>query len=86
MCDLCADLRCSWKVFSGNELAALLGWWMFFNWKQNGADPAEGRSIYMLATAVSSKILQALARAEGFRFEVRAAHSGESVRARRPGS
>ncbi|XP_023817470.1 glucose 1,6-bisphosphate synthase isoform X2 [Oryzias latipes] len=61
--------RCSWKVFSGNELAALLGWWMFFNWKQNGADPAEGRSIYMLATAVSSKILQALARAEGFRFE-----------------
>uniref|UniRef100_A0A3P9HUR8 Phosphoglucomutase 2-like 1 n=1 Tax=Oryzias latipes TaxID=8090 RepID=A0A3P9HUR8_ORYLA len=61
--------RCSWKVFSGNELAALLGWWMFFNWKQNSADPAEGRSIYMLATAVSSKILQALARAEGFRFE-----------------
>lgn len=71
MCYLCAALRCSWKVFSGNELAALLGWWMFFNWKQSAADGAAAPSVCMLATAVSSKILQTLARAEGFHYEVR---------------
>uniref|UniRef100_A0A3Q2Q3X3 Phosphoglucomutase 2-like 1 n=1 Tax=Fundulus heteroclitus TaxID=8078 RepID=A0A3Q2Q3X3_FUNHE len=56
-------------VFSGNELAALLGWWMFFNWKENHPDPADTESVYMLATTVSSKILQAFARIEGFHFE-----------------
>ncbi|XP_029964127.1 glucose 1,6-bisphosphate synthase [Salarias fasciatus] len=61
--------RCGWKVFSGNELAALLGWWMFFNWKQNHPDPADRDGVYMLATTVSSKILQAFARIEGFHFE-----------------
>ncbi|XP_030008249.1 glucose 1,6-bisphosphate synthase [Sphaeramia orbicularis] len=60
---------CGWKVFSGNELAALLGWWMFFNWKEAHPDPADTRSVYMLATTVSSKILQAFARIEGFNFE-----------------
>ncbi|XP_061575998.1 glucose 1,6-bisphosphate synthase [Cololabis saira] len=61
--------RCTWKVFTGNELAALLGWWMFLNWKQNHPDPADTRSVYMLATTVSSKILQAFAHLEGFHFE-----------------
>uniref|UniRef100_A0A1A7XGY4 Phosphoglucomutase 2-like 1 n=1 Tax=Iconisemion striatum TaxID=60296 RepID=A0A1A7XGY4_9TELE len=61
--------RYGWKVFTGNELAALLGWWMFFNWKENHSDPADSQKVYMLATSVSSKILQALARAEGFNFE-----------------
>lgn len=58
-----------WKVFSGNELAALLGWWMFFNWKESHPDPADTQNVYMLATTVSSKILQAFARIEGFHFE-----------------
>ncbi|KAL3056846.1 hypothetical protein OYC64_007342 [Pagothenia borchgrevinki] len=34
---LAAAERCDgggWKVFSGNELAALLGWWMFLHWKE----------------------------------------------------
>ncbi|KAF3693441.1 Glucose 1,6-bisphosphate synthase [Channa argus] len=61
--------RCGWKVFTGNELAALLGWWMFFNWKENHPDPAATERVYMLATTVSSKILQAFARIEGFHFE-----------------
>lgn len=60
---------CGWKVFTGNELAALLGWWMFFNWKEAHPDPAEAQRVYMLATTVSSKILKALARSEGFCFE-----------------
>ncbi|XP_028276050.1 glucose 1,6-bisphosphate synthase [Parambassis ranga] len=58
-----------WKVFTGNELAALLGWWMFFNWKESHPDPADTQSVYMLATTVSSKVLQAFARIEGFHFE-----------------
>ncbi|XP_022594174.1 glucose 1,6-bisphosphate synthase [Seriola dumerili] len=60
---------CGWKVFTGNELAALLGWWMFFNWRENHPDPADTQKVYMLATTVSSKILQAFARIEGFHFE-----------------
>ncbi|KAM8822210.1 glucose 1,6-bisphosphate synthase isoform 1-T1 [Synchiropus picturatus] len=59
----------SWKVFSGNELAALLAWWMFFNWKRSHPDPSGAAALYMLATCVSSKILRAMARAEGFQFE-----------------
>ncbi|TRY85133.1 hypothetical protein DNTS_006334 [Danionella cerebrum] len=62
---------CGWKVFTGNELAALLGWWTLFNWKEAHSDPADTERVYMLATTVSSKILQAFARIEGFHFEVR---------------
>lgn len=61
--------RSGWKVFTGNELAALLGWWMLFNWKESHPDPAETERVYMLATTVSSKILKAFARLEGFHFE-----------------
>ncbi|XP_060903307.1 glucose 1,6-bisphosphate synthase [Labrus mixtus] len=60
---------CGWKVFTGNELAALLGWWMFCNWKEAHPDPADSQKVYMLATTVSSKILQTFARIEGFHFE-----------------
>uniref|UniRef100_A0A8C2BV84 Phosphoglucomutase 2-like 1 n=1 Tax=Cyprinus carpio TaxID=7962 RepID=A0A8C2BV84_CYPCA len=61
--------NCGWKVFTGNELAALLGWWMLFNWKEAHPDPADTERVYMLATTVSSKILKAFARIEGFHFE-----------------
>ncbi|XP_041796509.1 glucose 1,6-bisphosphate synthase [Chelmon rostratus] len=60
---------CGWKVFTGNELAALLGWWMFFHWREAHPDPSDSERVYMLATTVSSKILQAFARIEGFCFE-----------------
>ncbi|KAJ8256712.1 hypothetical protein COCON_G00188640 [Conger conger] len=58
-----------WKVFTGNELAALLGWWMLFNWKQLHSNPTDTAQVCMLATAVSSKILQAFARVHGFHVE-----------------
>ncbi|XP_028910085.1 glucose 1,6-bisphosphate synthase [Ornithorhynchus anatinus] len=58
-----------WKVFTGNELAALLGWWMFVCWKENHPQNADVRNVYMLATTVSSKILKAIALKEGFQFE-----------------
>ncbi|XP_065264022.1 glucose 1,6-bisphosphate synthase [Emys orbicularis] len=58
-----------WKVFTGNELAALFGWWMFRSWKANGSKEADVKNVYMLATTVSSKILKAIALKEGFHFE-----------------
>ncbi|XP_006629979.2 phosphopentomutase [Lepisosteus oculatus] len=58
-----------WRVFSGNELGALLGWWTFSCWKQRTADPGAVKDVYMLASTVSSKILRAIALKEGFHFE-----------------
>ncbi|CAM4662071.1 phosphopentomutase isoform X1 [Lepidochelys kempii] len=58
-----------WKVFSGNELGALLGWWLFTCWKNQNQDPAAIKDVYMLSSTVSSKILRAIALKEGFHFE-----------------
>ncbi|XP_059194138.1 phosphoglucomutase-2 [Centropristis striata] len=58
-----------WRVFSGNELGALLGWWMFRCWKQQNSDAAAVKNVYMLSSTVSSKILRAIALKEGFHFE-----------------
>ncbi|XP_056441770.1 phosphoglucomutase-2 [Gadus chalcogrammus] len=58
-----------WRVFTGNELGALLGWWMFRCWKKQNPEPAAVKSVYMLASTVSSKILRAIALKEGFHFE-----------------
>ncbi|KAG8453582.1 hypothetical protein GDO86_000278 [Hymenochirus boettgeri] len=58
-----------WKVFSGNELGALLGWWIFTCWKEKNQDPNAVKSMYMLSSTVSSKILRAIAVKEGFHFE-----------------
>ncbi|KAL2098352.1 hypothetical protein ACEWY4_007559 [Coilia grayii] len=62
----------SWRVFSGNELGALLGWWVFQCWKkQQKAEQLKEtvKDVYMLASTVSSKILRAIAIKEGFHFE-----------------
>lgn len=56
-------------MFTGNEVAALLGWWMFSKWRETHSG-GDVHKVYMLATTVSSKILQAFARVEGFQFEV----------------
>lgn len=58
-----------WRVFSGNELGALLGWWMFHCWKQQNPDAAAAKNVYMLSSTVSSKILRAIGLKEGFHFE-----------------
>lgn len=60
-----------WRVFSGNELGALLGWWLFTSWKEKNQDPSALKDLYMLSSTVSSKILRAIALKEGFHFEVR---------------
>ncbi|XP_073502309.1 phosphopentomutase isoform X2 [Phyllobates terribilis] len=58
-----------WRVFSGNELGALLGWWIFTCWKEQNPDPGAVKNVYMLASTVSSKILRAIAVQEGFHFQ-----------------
>ncbi|XP_076021584.1 phosphopentomutase [Genypterus blacodes] len=58
-----------WRVFSGNELGALLGWWMFRCWKNQNPEAAAVKNLYMLSSTVSSKILRAIAVKEGFHFE-----------------
>ncbi|XP_020847659.1 phosphopentomutase [Phascolarctos cinereus] len=58
-----------WKVFSGNELGALLGWWRFTSWKEKNQDRNALKDLYMLSSTVSSKILRAIALKEGFHFE-----------------
>ncbi|XP_069487921.1 phosphopentomutase [Ambystoma mexicanum] len=58
-----------WKVFSGNELGSLLGWWLFTCWKEKNEAPEALKDVYMLSSTVSSKILKAIATKEGFNFE-----------------
>jgi phosphomannomutase len=57
-----------WKVFNGNEIGSLLGWWamQYYKEKYPGADLSK---CYMLASTVSSKMLKTMSRAEGFNFE-----------------
>uniref|UniRef100_A0A8C4NAV2 Phosphoglucomutase 2 n=1 Tax=Eptatretus burgeri TaxID=7764 RepID=A0A8C4NAV2_EPTBU len=60
-----------WRVFTGNETGALLGWWSFECWRKGAgaATAAHLPDVYMLASTVSSKILSAIASQEGFKFE-----------------
>lgn len=57
-----------WRSFTGNEIGALLGHWVWSQWRarNQAADPSK---VAMLASAVSSKFLRAMAEKEGFRFE-----------------
>lgn len=55
------------QVFNGNELGALLGWWSMKTHKT--LHPGTNLSdCYQLASTVSSKILAAIARKEGYNF------------------
>lgn len=56
-----------WHVFTGNELGALFGWWLWTSYKEDNPD-AKGSDVYMLASTVSSKILKSIGIKEGFNF------------------
>lgn len=56
-----------WKIFTGNELGALFGWWLFHSFKKSNPN-FPTTDIYMLASTVSSKILEAIAQKENFNF------------------
>ena len=52
-----------WRIFTGNEIGALLAHWQFVNFK------GDVNKVAMVASTVSSKLIGAMARTEGFRFE-----------------
>ncbi len=54
-----------WRVFTGNEIAALLADWV---WQGHVAAGGSGDDTFMLASTVSSKMLGAMARKRGFTF------------------
>ncbi|KAJ1362011.1 hypothetical protein KIN20_021417 [Parelaphostrongylus tenuis] len=58
-----------WHVFSGNEMGALLTWWVWTNWHK--AHPEVDKSnVYVINSAVSSQIVKTIAETEGFKNEV----------------
>ncbi|GMI43744.1 hypothetical protein TrCOL_g11690 [Triparma columacea] len=56
----------TWTVFKGDQIGVLLGHWM---WESFGRSAPAGTKCAMLASAVSSKMLKAVAEKEGFLFE-----------------
>ena len=63
-----------WKIFNGNEIGSLFGWWLWHNYKQTNKehfekDPNFGKNAYMLYSTVSSQILNSIAKVEGFNSE-----------------
>ncbi|XP_034109020.1 phosphopentomutase-like [Drosophila albomicans] len=56
-----------YKLFTGNELAALLGWWALEIYKM-GTEKADLAKCTMISSTVSSMILKSMAAVEGFNF------------------
>ncbi|RWS27633.1 phosphoglucomutase-2-like protein [Leptotrombidium deliense] len=57
----------SFKIFTGNEIGTLLGWWLWLKHKLQNPDVVAS-DCYMIASAVSSKNLASIAKKEGFNF------------------
>ena len=63
-----------WKVFNGNEIGALFGWWHWHVFKEQNKNILETdanilNNVYMLYSTVSSNILKSIAEKEGFKCE-----------------
>jgi len=57
----------AWKILNGNEIGALLGWWLLKSFKTKSQDyPLD--KVHFLASTVSSKILNTIAKKEGVNF------------------
>lgn len=58
-----------WRVFNGNEIGALLGWWLWHQFRGNPANSSvPNTECYMISSAVSSKILETISKKEGFNW------------------
>lgn len=57
-----------WRVFTGNELGALLGWWSIRCYREQNPD-ASLADCYLLASTVSSKMCRSIANIDGLKFE-----------------
>jgi phosphomannomutase len=55
-----------WHIFTGNEIGALFADWMFTRYVAKGGIP--GKNVWMVASTVSSKLIKAMAKVEGFSF------------------
>ena len=55
-----------WKIFTGDEIGAIMAYFLFQTHKRNGEDVSK---FCMIASTVSSKLLKKMAEVEGFRFE-----------------
>uniref|UniRef100_A0AC35TPE8 Phosphoglucomutase-2 n=1 Tax=Rhabditophanes sp. KR3021 TaxID=114890 RepID=A0AC35TPE8_9BILA len=58
-----------WYIFTGNQMGAVITWWMWKNFKQNNPC-ADFSKVYMLNSAVSSQIVRTIAKKEGFKSDV----------------
>ncbi|DBA82022.1 TPA: hypothetical protein ACH3X1_007720 [Trebouxia sp. C0004] len=58
----------AWRIFSGNEIGILLAHWLWCCWRRDHMDD-DPACVVMLASAVSSKMLQAMAQEERFKFD-----------------
>mgnify|MGYP000961302296 CR=1 FL=1 len=58
------------RIFTGNEIGTLLGWWAWYRYATGKESSAsiEPADCFMISTAVSSKFLQSMASVEGFSF------------------
>ncbi|GAB4816830.1 hypothetical protein N2152v2_003876 [Parachlorella kessleri] len=57
-----------WRAFTGNEIGAMLAHWVLTNYlQQEGALPVE--RLAMLSSTVSSRMLEGMARQEGFHWQ-----------------
>ena len=57
----------SWRILTGNEIGALLGWWLLRCFREKSPDFPLSRVLF-LASTVSSKILATIAKKEGTNF------------------
>ena len=57
-----------WKIFTGNEMATVMGVFVFENYRKR-CPSCDVSKLCMLASTVSSKFLKRMAEVEGFHFE-----------------
>ncbi|KAG5460988.1 MAG: phosphoglucomutase 2-like 1, isoform CRA_b [Olpidium bornovanus] len=64
-----------WTIFSGNQIGVMLASYIWKNWKASNGDGGQcdpdfrrKHKVAMLASAVSSKMLERMAQVEGFHF------------------
>ncbi|KRZ32218.1 Phosphoglucomutase-2 [Trichinella pseudospiralis] len=57
-----------WYIFTGNEMGALLSWWMYYNCK-NIHKSVSKENMYIINSVVSSKFARTLANKEGIKYE-----------------
>merc|ERR1712150_363479 len=58
-----------WKIFNGNEIGALLGWWQFKVHTELLSKEIPRKNLYFIASTVSSKMLESISKVEGVSFE-----------------